>query len=267
MSGKNRKQVYVIRHARAVGKDLDIPDFERSLTTSGINDSKRLGREMARLGLRSFLLISSPARRALEMAHIVAKELGKAPKKVRVAEPVYHGTDGAAFIDVLREVDDKFTTVLLFGHEPSLSQFIRRLCGVFEKPLPKTGVVGVEFPIANWATVGDITGSLFYFDFPMSKKENRRLQKSLTKQIELSLEESMAAAIGRYSPEASDRMTKVIRSSGKEAARRLIKVAGSRELLRRHLATLAGQPAEVAPDPEQVGGALPPSADTDNNDT
>jgi phosphohistidine phosphatase len=237
------KRVYIVRHAQAVGKDLGIPDFERSLEPKGVRDSRKTGKRLARQDLRSAILISSPANRALETAHLVAKELAYPIEKILLKEPVYESVDVSAFIGILRELDDAYSTALMFGHEPSLSEFVSLLSGAPIAPMPKAGVIGLEFSDATWTTVSGGDGSIFYLDAPMNKRDRLDAKKKLMKQVERDVADSILGAIGNYSPEAAERMKRMASSAGKEAAERLFKIAGSKKLIRRQLVLQVTQPA------------------------
>jgi hypothetical protein len=59
-------------------------------------------------------------------------------------------------------------------------------------------------------------------------------------------------AAGRYNPNAIDGMKKAIENHSREAARKLIKVSGSRRLMKRYLTDLAARASEV--DSENTAG-------------
>ncbi|HKK20866.1 MAG TPA: histidine phosphatase family protein [candidate division Zixibacteria bacterium] len=237
------KRVYIVRHAQAVGKDLGMPDFERSLEPKGVRDSRKTGKRLARQDLQSAILISSPANRALETAHLVAKELDYPVEKILLKEPVYESSDVSAFIGILRELNDAYSTALLFGHEPSLSEFVSLLSGVPIASMPKAGVIGLEFSDATWTTVSGGDGTIFYLDAPMNKRDRLDAKKKLMKQVERDVANSVLETIESYSPEAAGRLKRVASNAGKEAAERLFKIAGSKKLIRRQLVLQATQAA------------------------
>jgi phosphohistidine phosphatase len=241
------KRLYVMRHAKAVDKGSDVPDFERSLVAGGKKDSRRAGKKLAKEKLKSVVIVSSPANRALETAHAAAASMKYPVEKILLKEAVYEADHGSAFVDLLRGLDQSHDTAVLVGHEPTLSQFIQHVGGGLQHPLPKAGVVGLEFSGESWETLGNEPGSIFYFDFPINKDDRKRLEKRLAKQIEYDVADSMVAVMSMYSPKAADKMRKGARKAGKDAARRLVKIAGCRNLLQQYMVHLATRPAPVEP--------------------
>ena len=69
------KTVYLVRHGKAVLRDIDIPDFERVLTDRGSNDSNLIARKLKQEKVQPSVRFSSPAPRALQTAKILAKNL------------------------------------------------------------------------------------------------------------------------------------------------------------------------------------------------
>ena len=222
-----------------------------------------MGKMLAKSRPKSCVLISSPAHRALETAHVVAKQLDYPVEKIMLKEQLYEADSGSTFVDILRELEDTYSTALVIGHEPTLSEFIRRLSSAFQHTLPKSGVVGLEFADANWATIGDEQASISYFDFPIGKEDRRRLEKQLVKQIEQDLAESMVAAVSHYNSDAAGKVKKATRTAGKDMANRFIKVAGRRKLLQQYMVQLASQQAPVSGD---SGAALKAESPTTGSD-
>ncbi len=237
------KRVYVVRHAQAIGKETDIPDFERALVPKGIRDARKTGKRLARQDLQSVILVSSPANRALETAHLVAKELEYPVEKILLKEPMYESSDVSTFVSLLRELDDVHTTAVLFGHEPSLSEFVGLLSGMSIAPLPKGGVIGLEFSDTTWSTVSGGDGAIFFMEAPMNKRDRVSARKKLLKHIESDIALAIQEAISKYSPEAAGKMKRIVSSAGKEVAERLFKVAGSKNLIRQQLVLQATQPS------------------------
>ena len=82
------KTLYIVRHAKAIVRGTGIPDFDRSLAERGIKDARKMSKRQAKAGAEPQLLISSPAKRAIETARIFAKRLDY-PKKaiVQIVSP------------------------------------------------------------------------------------------------------------------------------------------------------------------------------------
>ena len=110
-------RVTLIRHAEA-GDDAP-RDESRSLTIRGRADTRRLGRVLARRGVRFTLVVTSPLVRAVQTAEIVAAAIGYRGRMPASAllEPEAAALDVVAFLKTV--ADEK--SVALVAHEPILS--------------------------------------------------------------------------------------------------------------------------------------------------
>ena len=110
-------RVTLIRHAEA-GDDAP-RDETRALTVRGRKDARRLGRALARRGVRFTLIVTSPLVRAVQTAEIVAAATefrGRMPA-TDVLVPEASASDVVALLAKI--ADEK--SVALVAHEPILS--------------------------------------------------------------------------------------------------------------------------------------------------
>ena len=138
----NPQTLYVLRHGIAINRgDPAYPlDSDRPLTDKGIKRMRRIAEGMRRIGVRFDLVLSSPYRRALETAFVVARECG-AGEYVQTVQALKAEVLPE---EVIRTLLDKFSTcerLLLVGHEPQLSALISTLTsgGASARPLLKKG--------------------------------------------------------------------------------------------------------------------------------
>jgi phosphohistidine phosphatase len=110
-------RVTLIRHAEA-GDDAP-RDESRALTARGRADARRLGRALARRGVRFTTIVTSPLVRAVQTAEIVAAATefrGRMPA-TDVLVPEASAGDVVAFLAKIAEEK----SVALVAHEPILS--------------------------------------------------------------------------------------------------------------------------------------------------
>jgi phosphohistidine phosphatase len=118
------RTLVLMRHAKTETPG-DQPDFDRRLTARGESDADAAGSWLADERLRPDLVICSPATRARQTWHGVAVGLaqadpeGPAPE-VRYERGLYEGGRTEAF-DLLQAVPDGTATVLMVGHNPTIS--------------------------------------------------------------------------------------------------------------------------------------------------
>ncbi len=159
------KDLILIRHAKSSWKDSSLDDRERPLNKRGERDAPEMGARLARHRNRPDLIVSSPAVRALETARIIARKLGYPRKDIVVQERLY-GAGIVELLDVIRKADDSVATLMLFGHNPGLTELANHLGPRPIPNLPTCGVLHLGFDADTWSTVGYARGNEMLFDFP-----------------------------------------------------------------------------------------------------
>ena len=223
------KRLFIIRHSKAVARRAGLPDFERPLVKKGVKSANNLADRLKKAGIKPDLFVSSPANRALETAHVFAKEFGYHVQKIQLKDMLYEEATQGALLALVHSLDNARQTVFLFGHNPALQDFGQFLIKDFPGRLPKMGVVGLEFSRNSWKAVGPGAGKLIFFDFPGREAQDER-QKSedlavqLARAIETTLERVDPAALENVRPDVE---------------------GASRKIAGRFLAGLKGQPEKT----------------------
>jgi phosphohistidine phosphatase len=120
------KTLFLIRHAKSSWDDTALPDKDRPLGDRGRRDAPKMGKRLAKRDVKPDLILSSPARRALTTAEIVAKKLDYKLKDIVVDDRLYAGAVHD-LLNVIHKLGDKLERVMLFGHNPELTEFAHRL--------------------------------------------------------------------------------------------------------------------------------------------
>ena len=161
------KTIYLVRHASAVDKSEASTDFERSLTKNGMKDAENMAKKLKEKNITPDLLISSPAKRAFETALILAKELNYPVQNSILKNVIYESSSAESFLDLVHEAGDKYNSIMLVGHDPTMSQFAQFLIKDFQKNVPKAGVVAIELNKDSWKDIHQKDGELKFFEFPI----------------------------------------------------------------------------------------------------
>ena len=146
------KMLFLVRHAKSSRDDPVLPDKDRPLKERGMRDASRVGEQMAKRGAKPDLILSSPARRALATAEIVAGKLDYRRKDIAVEDRLYAAT-ADDLLAVVHELDDKTKHVMLFGHNPELTELAHRLSGKITE-MATCAVAEFAFDIKSWSNVG-----------------------------------------------------------------------------------------------------------------
>ena len=137
-------RIYFLRHTEAEDGPVDA---ERELTGRGRRDAEAVGRFLRDVGVLPDRVYTSPLVRAVQTASRLLKHRPlRRRSDLAVAEALLNDTSAAAFQRWLLSLPD-VETILLVGHEPSLSLRVRTLVGLTRPgslPLPKGGLVRVD---------------------------------------------------------------------------------------------------------------------------
>ena len=166
------KTLYVVRHAKSSWDDPDKPDFDRSLNERGKRDAPRMGKRLKEKDVHPDLMLSSPAWRALSTCKRIAKVLEYSKEKIKTDSKLYHAEDDEILL-VVQGVKDKFNTVMIFGHNPGLTDFVNSLMSEEQsiENIPTGGVVAFQLNIESWSQLTWGIGKVLFFDYPKSKED------------------------------------------------------------------------------------------------
>lgn len=142
----------ILRHAKAATPD-GVPDIDRPLTPRGHADAAAAGAWLAHRAYLPELVLCSPARRTRETWHGAALALTAAPA-VRYVDQIYTGATDT-LLDLIRGIDDSIGSVLLIGHNPSLSQLSGLLDPEASDPAGlRTAGIAVHTIDGHWVECG-----------------------------------------------------------------------------------------------------------------
>ncbi len=159
------KTLLLLRHSKSSWKDASLQDFDRPLTKGGKRTAKGMGQEIRRRNLTPALILSSAASRARQTAKRVAKTAGYSGNIATEARLYLTGVQ--RHLEVLTEVDDAHSRVLLIGHNPDLEGLVEQLSGR-QVSLPTGGLVCIDLAIDSWAALPGAAGE---FRFSVTPKE------------------------------------------------------------------------------------------------
>ena len=159
-----KRTLFLVRHAKSSWDDTALPDKERPLADRGKRDAPMMGKRLAKRQVKPDLILSSPARRALSTAEIIAKELNYRAEDIVVDDRLY-ATEAETLLGVIGELGDKLKCVMLFGHNPELTNLAHRLSN---EPalMPTCAVAQFTFEATSWSSLGSTKPEEVLFDYP-----------------------------------------------------------------------------------------------------
>ncbi len=155
--------LYIVRHAIAEDVATSGRDADRALTSDGIARMRRAADGLRALEVELDLLLTSPYRRAVETAEIVAASLGSV--ETRVLPELAAGADIPVLLGALRP-HRHLQALGLVGHQPDLgclaSQVMTGSPHSCPLSLKKGGVACLEIAAAR----GPLRGELLWLVTP-----------------------------------------------------------------------------------------------------
>jgi len=162
------KKIYLIRHAKSSWADGNLTDFERPLNKRGLRDAPNMGVFLKKQGVLPQLIVSSPAKRALTTANIIAKAIDYPTNNIVQNQELYVFTlDVAIVFDIIANIHNNIDRLMLFGHNPTftaLNNFLARQ-NYFDN-IPTCGCTCWEIDTNRWADVATAKANLLFFKFP-----------------------------------------------------------------------------------------------------
>ena len=159
------KRLCLVRHAKSSWKKRGLADFERPLKKRGKRDAAFAGERLGMEEIRPDLIVTSPARRALQTARIIAAEIGFPLDNILSDQTIYEA-GVSALLEVIEGVDNAFDHVMLFGHNPGFTMLAEYLLGGQVANMPTCGVLCIDFDVDSWKAVPESDGTLAFTDFP-----------------------------------------------------------------------------------------------------
>jgi phosphohistidine phosphatase len=162
--------IYFLRHASAGKRMVSASkDERRPLDEEGILQARYVGRMLANLDVQVEQIVSSPLKRALQTASLVANELAF-ESAVQIDDALRPEADLAQFQSMLARLR-KYESVMAVGHNPSLTEFLSKTIS------SGTGAARIDFKKGAVAKV-DINGRSAVLQWLVTPKIARALQAS-----------------------------------------------------------------------------------------
>jgi phosphohistidine phosphatase len=160
------RRLTLVRHAKS---DWSLPgqqDWDRVLNKRGQQDAPEMARRLRSRKLKPDLILASPAVRALATASIMARELKVAAEHIAQDERLYLA-EPPAILEVVRELGGDAAHVMVFGHNPGITECANRLStGEHIDNMPTCAIFTACFRLDDWSRLDWNSGLEVEFDYP-----------------------------------------------------------------------------------------------------
>lgn len=166
------KTLYILRHAKSAWDDPNLADFDRPLNDRGVTTAPFMGEVMRSRGYMPEVIISSPAVRARDTARL-AKESAGFEVEIQHDERIYEASP-QTLRKVAMSTDDRYSSLMLVGHNPGMEGFVRYLTGKLET-MPTAALAVIDLDIDSWKQIDVGVGQLRQIIRP--KEEMKHFKK------------------------------------------------------------------------------------------
>ena len=167
------KTLYVVRHAKSSWDDAGKDDFDRPLNERGKRDAPRMGKRLKEKDIIPHLMLSSPAKRAISTCKRICEVLKYPEEKIKTDRELYHANE-EEILEVVRQTDDKYSSLMIFGHNPGLTDFVNAMMDDEAHAidnLPTCAVVSFKINTDSWRKIQMGEAKFVFFDYPKSKED------------------------------------------------------------------------------------------------
>ena len=146
------KTIYIVRHAKSSWDISDMPDEKRPLLEKGKKRTKRVIDYLHGHDIKVDYIISSHAVRALETAKIIAHALNYPTEDIKIDKKVYYAS-GNSLYDQFYDMPSRYNSIMIVGHNPSLTDFANQFLKEPIENLPTSGIVSITFDTEKWEEI------------------------------------------------------------------------------------------------------------------
>ena len=152
------KRIIVYRHGKSDWGAAYGSDHDRPLAKRGIKCAETMGKILSKSRQVPDLAITSSALRAKQtLDHSMLA--GKWECDVTENEKLYYDST-ETILEIIKNISDKYNSVILVGHEPKCSTLARMLIGGGDIVFKTATMARIDFDVEEWKEVGQGSGEL-----------------------------------------------------------------------------------------------------------
>ena len=159
------KNLYLTRHAKSSWGNPGLADIDRPLNGRGKKAAPLMGKLISERGEKPELLISSPANRAFSTAKAFAKEMAYTETDI-IVNPAIYGVGAQQLLNLVKDFDDLYNSIMLFGHNPTFTSFGDMVSGENIVNVITCGVVRIDFECSSWNSIDFNSGRMVFYEYP-----------------------------------------------------------------------------------------------------
>lgn len=161
------KTLLIMRHAKSDWEDASLRDYDRPLNKRGRKDAHRMGEALKLLESVPERIYTSSANRAATTTEKLSQEF-HCNGCIEYIDDFYESSAGT-MIKRIKEFDDKYHTVMVVGHNPTLEHLAFDLTSAHFR-MPTAAILRLELEIISWQDIKSGCGEVQWFILPKMVK-------------------------------------------------------------------------------------------------
>ena len=142
------KNLILVRHAKS-SWETPLKDRDRPLSKNGLQAAHLVSSYVSKYLPKTYLFWTSVAERASQTALIFAQNLSYPIESIIYKEELYT-FDENQLAKVIKSCKNEFDSVILFGHNGAITNFVNKFGDVFIENVPTSGFVSLQFDVDDW---------------------------------------------------------------------------------------------------------------------
>tara|TARA_Y100000768_G_scaffold356465_1_gene310848 strand:+ start:80 stop:562 length:483 start_codon:yes stop_codon:yes gene_type:complete len=155
------KNIYFLRHAKSSWDDYALKDFDRPLSTRGIQDADLMGNYFRSKKIKLDIIFSSPSKRTREtLEHFFQSE----KPNIKFEESIYHASLDQ-ILNVIFGTPDDLKNIMVVGHNPSMHEITEYLANKLINKYPTCCLAALTID-SSWNVISRGCGKLEFIKKP-----------------------------------------------------------------------------------------------------
>ena len=147
------KNLILIRHGKS-SWEAPLQDIDRPLVQKGMNNTHIMALSSIPFLPSTYVIWSSSAKRASETALIFAQNISYPIESIVFMDKLYT-FDENQLEKVIKSCDNDCESVILFGHNVAITNFVNKFGDVLIDNVPTSGFVSLKFDTDNWKKINN----------------------------------------------------------------------------------------------------------------
>ena len=161
------KTLTIVRHAKSDWGNDTLHDAHRPLNERGYMDANVIAKQAVKKIEKPDYWLTSPAIRAYSTAIIFANAFKFDAEKIVIKQKIYEATI-KNLKQIVNSIPDNYKHVILFGHNPSLTNYFNEISDSYADNIPTCGVLHITSPSNKWK---EFSNTKLQNDFYLYPKE------------------------------------------------------------------------------------------------